>query len=497
MPTSIFVVVSTIATALVGQQPPIKQNQASATPLIKVGAGHSGQIGALGLLDDDTILITSATDNSLRLWDLETGKSKGEIVAPRTRPKAIALNTRGDLLAVLTSIGKIQLLESPGKLVREWQAETYARMGSLAFSPDGKWLASNGSNTALWNVSTGELVRRFEHWPEAMGTLAFSPDGKVLCAGSLNGKILLFDVDNGKAIGELQGHTKYVDQVAFLPDGKHLASVSHDQTARLWNLETRKEIWSVQGDVYICLTPSRDGRSLFTGGMNGSIRVWELASKKERAKFQGEPDLVFSLSTSRDGKTLISGHQNGVACCWDVTGLGSELRHSTRPLPPAEFDKNWANLAGDDAQVAFQAIWRLAATGNQVVARAHQELLPKNTSTDKTVANLILDLSNQEASVRERATLELGRLSDLAWPALRKALDDDSPAETKRRAHQLLAFESNPDANRLKIIRIFEVLENTGNKDARTLVETLAKGPANLWRTQEAAQILQRMHESY
>ena len=93
-------------------------------------------------MDDGRKLLTRAKDDTLRFWDLETGKPKGQIVAPRSRPKSVAVAPDGKLLAVLTPDRKIQLLEPPGRLVREWQ--TFIIVGSVAFSPDSKCVASSG-----------------------------------------------------------------------------------------------------------------------------------------------------------------------------------------------------------------------------------------------------------------------------------------------------------------------------------------------------------------
>src|SRR4051794_26238258 len=235
--------------------------------IFRVGRGHAGQIAGLGLLASAKTLLTSAKDDTLGLWDVESGKTSGRIVAPHSRPKSIAVSPDGTLLTILAPDGKLQMRELPsGKLLREWQAQTTKSTGSVAFSPDGKKVASSGMNTTIWDVATGKPLHQLDHPPEAMSALAFSPRGQILATGSAKGMIRLWDAVTGKELGQLAGHSKYVDQVAFSADEQLLASVSHDDSVRLWRLDTRSELKKFKVEYGVALAFSRDGRSLAAGG---------------------------------------------------------------------------------------------------------------------------------------------------------------------------------------------------------------------------------------
>ena len=119
---------------------------------------------------------------------------------------------------------------------------------SVAFSPDGKTLASGSHDQSiiLWNVETRKSSQRLRVPLNLVFSLAFSPDGKTLASGAsgLSDKtIILWNVATGQPIGQpLQGHTDTVTSIVFSPDGKMLASGSYDHNIILWDLSTRQPI---------------------------------------------------------------------------------------------------------------------------------------------------------------------------------------------------------------------------------------------------------------
>ncbi|MEN9667163.1 MAG: hypothetical protein RLZZ326_3526, partial [Planctomycetota bacterium] len=142
-----------------------------------------------------TRLATGSDDRTARLWDASTGKE----------------------LAVLKGH------EKP--------------VSSVAFSPDGTWLATCGYNTArLWDASTGKELAELKGHDSPVTSVTFSPDGTRLATGSWDNTARLWDGATGKELAVLKGHESYVTSVAFSPDGTRLATGSQDNTARLWGL---------------------------------------------------------------------------------------------------------------------------------------------------------------------------------------------------------------------------------------------------------------------
>jgi hypothetical protein len=175
--------------------------------------------------------------------------------------------------------------------------DTCCTVWSVAFSPDGKTLASTSSAGTpppvapgmiqLWDVATRRpLGRPITDETSAVVTAAFSPSGKTLAWGSADGTIRFLDVATHRQLGApLTGHTDAVWDVAFSPDGTMLASASDDSTIRLWDVATHRQIGpSLIGntsppgtdDGVLSVAFSPDGKTLASGGDDGTIRLWAL-----------------------------------------------------------------------------------------------------------------------------------------------------------------------------------------------------------------------------
>ena len=164
-------------------------------------------------------------------------------------------------------------------------------VNSLAFSPDGKLLASgsdgerlaSGSddNTVkLWDVSTGTCARTLKGHGEDVLAVAFSPDGKTLASGSYYQTVKLWDVPTGKSARTLKGHVSAVQGVAFSPDGKRLASGSHDGTVKLWDVSTGRCAWTHDENMtrLYSLAFSPGGKLLASASENNTVKLWDVST---------------------------------------------------------------------------------------------------------------------------------------------------------------------------------------------------------------------------
>lgn len=249
---------------------------------------------ASGLVfSEDGKTLAYAEGLDIRLQDAGTGEEKMRLTGHEWGMHSMVLSPDGDTLASGSEDTTIRLWDMhTGEHKRTLKGHEH-RVYSVAFSPDGKVLASGSDDNTirLWRVDTGETERiltghagEFEgvdNGPssvEGVKSVAFSPDGKTLASGGGDNVIHLWDVETGKSKIALIGHTHWVFSLAFSPDGKVLASGSVDSDIRLWDPHTgqHKKTLTGHGDWVRSIAFSSDGKTLVSGSDDGSVLLWKI-----------------------------------------------------------------------------------------------------------------------------------------------------------------------------------------------------------------------------
>lgn len=307
-------------------------------------SAHIARITGIAYSPDGKILVSVSEDGAIVLWNLEGKGYSGEMLPLQNRRLVSGgLSADGKTLATIDDKGTITLIDvASGQPVGDPLEGQGDQVFRLAISPDGKTLASVGGDDSinLWNSSSGMQIagplQGHSCREDSCGEIAlvFSPDGKILASGGLgeDSDVILWDVASGQPIGgPLQTNIRYVTSVAFSPDGKTLAA-GFEGGVLLWDVDSRQRLYELlrgHTDWVMSVAISPDGTTLASGGNDGNIILWDIAS----GQIIGDPlrgyaaDGITSVAFSPNGKVLASGFTDGTISLWEVA--------NGKPLGPA------------------------------------------------------------------------------------------------------------------------------------------------------------------
>ncbi len=306
--------------------------------------GHTDTVESVAFSPDGTTLASCGTmdaGDAIYLWDVASGAMLYSLgsddIFDIFTVNSVVFSPDGQTLASGSEDDTIHLWDvATGDTIRKLEGHT-DNVNSVSFSPDGQTLASGGEGGTirLWEVATGDLIHTLEGHTDNVNSVSFSPDGKMLASGSLDDTVRLWDISTGTLIRTLEGHTDNVNSVSFSPDGQTLASGSLDDTVRLWDISTGTLIRTLEGhtDNVNSVSFSPDGQTLASGsgefwGDDNTVRLWNVSTGTLIRTLEGHTDNVNSVSFSPDGQTLASG-SDGTILLWDITSVNEPATSTT------------------------------------------------------------------------------------------------------------------------------------------------------------------------
>jgi WD40 repeat protein len=493
-------------------------------PVVQV-PGLTDYVMAVRFAHDGQALIASCLGGRTGFFDPLTGKALGPIREP---PEGFGGRAAGLPQTALTADGtKAALVDARGVL-HVWKTATgkvccrianppvVNRHSHMEMSPDGRVLVASHTDGVprLWDAHTGELVCVLPRTTViSFGRpCPFSPDGRILANASNSDEqpIYLWDTATGKEIRQLRWPEKAGPTcMVFSADGKYLivahgapeqAGEHQEHSLRVWEVATGRVLHRFPTELHQFGTPegsnraaalSPDGKT-FAAAAGDTILLWELASGKERGRFTGHRESVWSLAFSPDGRLLASGGLDCTALVWDVLGMCPDGRWSSRDVLPGELERLWADLGDSDGVRAYRAVGALA-TARQAVPFLAERLRPVPRVEAARLTRLIADLDSAQFKVRGRASMELQRLGEQAEPALRRVLAGQPSPEVRRRVQALLDGVRSLSDEELQLLRAVEVLEHTGAPGVRQVLKMLTTGAPEARLTREARASLDRL----
>jgi WD40 repeat protein/serine/threonine protein kinase len=306
----------------------------------------SGPWMHVAISPDGRTLAASNNDTTVRLWDIVTRQETAVLRGHTAWPNGLEFSPNGKMLASADLGGTIKLWDpSTHQELKTLRGQT-ASYYSVVFSPDGKTLITGGADSLiqLWDTATWQPVRTLRGHTAWILAVAASPNGRTLASGSDDGTVKLWDLAAKPDPEVLRGHEAWTSCVAFSPDGRLLASGGwFDHTVKLWDLATGRQLDTLPGhqDSVLSVTFTADGKMLASGGGDKTVRLWNVASRRQVAQFE-HTHAVDCVAVSPDGRMLAAGSPGGPLSLWEIATRRTML-HLKGKL--AAFDPKGKTLA--------------------------------------------------------------------------------------------------------------------------------------------------------
>jgi WD40 repeat protein len=204
---------------------------------------------------------------------------------------------------------------------------------ALASCPTSKLLASGSfQEVLLWDAQTGALVKRLTGFVDRVVTLAFSPNGKWLATGggapTQDGEIKIFDVDSGRLIVEIpNGHSDTVFGVSFSPDGTKLATCGADKFVKVFEVPSGRFLKAFEGHTHHVLDVAwkANGKLLVSGGADNVLKVWDYEKGEQVRTFGTHAKQITRLMFKGTTSEIVTCSGDPLVRCWNVDNGGGGI----------------------------------------------------------------------------------------------------------------------------------------------------------------------------
>jgi WD40 repeat protein len=324
----------------------------------------------------DTDLLAYQDHTNIVIWNSNSGTEASRLPIGEGLNDMAFISGKRLLTATIPGTNNIAIWDTAtGALVTNFAAHIFNNWIGTKFAaaPDGNTIAYAVSNQTVQvvDLTHGRADWTFPATEELTTALAFSPDGKILATGGgyTESAIKLWNVQTREVIGQLEGHRSWITCLKFLPDGR-LVSGSADQTIRLWDVAARHAVRTFRGHLtdVRSLDVTRDGRTLASGGKDGTVMLWDMAPMTARAPDwqtidpKYHPGFVRSAAFSPDSR-MIAVVENDAVKLYDAGTLRPLLTPDmglTKPSNRLLFSPDSRLLAGADSS-GHVGIWDLPA----------------------------------------------------------------------------------------------------------------------------------------
>jgi len=282
--------------------------------------------------------LSGARDNTMRLWDMETG-----------RCLRMFDGHNGEVNCVVWSADeRLAFSCSDDRMVRLWDVETGSCLRVLeghtdivrrvAWSPDQRCALSGSKDKTmrLWDVKTGRCLRVFEGHTDGVYGVAWSDDQRCALSGAGDNTMRLWDLETGRCLRVFDGHTGAVNSVIWNAGERRILSTSWDLTVRLWDVSTGQCLRVLEGHTGLVrgVAWSPDRHYALSASWDTTVRLWDVETGYCLRVLEGHTSWVKSVEWSADQRCAFSGDRDGMIWVWDLSEFAAKA-HAPKVTVPA------------------------------------------------------------------------------------------------------------------------------------------------------------------
>lgn len=271
--------------------------------------GHAGKVRNMLVTADGRSAVTSGSDGTVRVWNVETGAERTRFPLAASALAAVPASTWlavvcEDLDRTVGADGVVRILDTA---TGAQNAVLPARARQVVAAPDGSWLATIGNDNRLriWDVPGASERLVIECGHTRVTSMLVDPDGTWIATTGFGDTVSIWDVTSGTGRAVLRGHAGPLWAVAA-PDGQWLATVGRTGEVWIWDTATaalRTKLTGHVGQVWEAVAAS-DSSWIATAGTDGCVRIWDVADGTVRL-IVDLPSRVRTMTASPDGSWIV------------------------------------------------------------------------------------------------------------------------------------------------------------------------------------------------
>jgi WD40 repeat protein/serine/threonine protein kinase len=335
--------------------------------------GHNDTVTCAALCDEPRIALSGSDDNTLRLWNLTTGKEIRRLTGHTNTPRAACMNREGHF-AVSGSVDKsVRLWHLASGECLQVCTGHGGTVKAVSLDGEGGWALSGSEDRTLrlWHLDTGDCVQQFEGHEGGVNAVSLSARGRRAASGGADRTVRLWHVRRGECLQVFLGHAGAVNGVALSEDGRWIVSCSEDSTVRLWDVDRGECARTFTGHdgAVLALALSGDARYVISSGQDSTVRLWEVATGRCLFTFRKHEGPVPCVALSRDGRMALSGGRDRLLHLWHAAAYGEAM---AAPMQVCRALDSEAATSSGAAFAQALALAREALDRNDALEAAHQ-----------------------------------------------------------------------------------------------------------------------------